>query len=170
MTSPAKGPQRRVDHSPSQPGPEGAPAAEALYRAIVTQAGDAVAVIRNRRFLLVNPSFCTLLGYRQEEISGSAVATVFPEREWERLEEWHQRSQSGEMLPSIYEISGTRKGGECLTLEASASDLTGEGPADLLLILRPIPERGKLESQTIQAHKMEAIGTLAGGIAHDFNN
>ena len=52
--------------------------------------------------------------------------------------------------------------GRPLRVAGSVSDIDAQKRAEI--------ERVNLETQLLQAKKLEAIGTLAGGIAHDFNN
>ncbi|HIJ56815.1 MAG TPA: response regulator [Deltaproteobacteria bacterium] len=68
------------------------------------------------------------------------------------------------------EIDFTVKDGSVLHILVFSKHIRIYGEDLTVTVLFDVTERKWLESQLQQAHKMEAVGTLAGGIAHDFNN
>ena len=72
-------------------------------------------------------------------------------------------SSTGEMRVASAAITAVRNAaGEVDCFVVQGSDITDQK--------RAASERHRLELELREAHKMQAIGTLAGGIAHDFNN
>jgi PAS domain S-box-containing protein len=116
-----------------------------------------------------NQSLLDIFGFTREEFNSiNVLASYFDPDARKRF----QRQIEREGSVKDYEIKLLRKDGtvaDCLiTTSLRRSE---KGTIDGYHgILRDVTEQKRLQHRLYQAHKMEAIGTLAGGIAHDFNN
>jgi PAS domain S-box-containing protein len=116
----------------------------------------------------VNPSFLSLWGF------ASAVEVIGA-----RFQDFWVGEDAGKLLAELPKAGGwrgelvaRRKDQSNLNIELAASVIfEGKGRAvGVMTSFIDVTERRRLQTQVIQAQKMEALGQLAGGIVHDFNN
>jgi two-component system, cell cycle sensor histidine kinase and response regulator CckA len=131
----------------------------------------AIAEAESGRFIDVNERCAEFLGYAPEEMIGRTV---------HELGLWSDPAERARLIAAIstgacvsnQEVAFRRKSGEVRPALISIEGITLTGiskPLDMVIMV-DITERKRLETQSLHAQKMEAIGRLAGGVAHDFNN
>lgn len=160
---------------------EGLEADSSQFRGeILAQVSDAVITIDNdQRVTYLNAAAERQYGVSASDVLGRHLSAIYQCR-------WLRAADESAAMTALRETDCWRgenihvkRSGEAIHVEASVSQMrAGNGtPCGLLAVIRDITERKKveqeralLEAQLREAHKLEAIGTLAGGVAHDFNN
>ena len=143
---------------------------ERKYRTLIEHSNDAIYVLQDNRFVLVNQQFTELLGLRPEDVLNRDFWEFIAPESRPLIEERLKQQEASQPVAPVFEFAVLNKKQEPVLCEASVATITYEGRPAIQGILRDITERRRLEKQLQQAQKMEAIGRLAGGVAHDFNN
>jgi PAS domain S-box-containing protein len=145
---------------------------EEKYRSVLEANPDPVVVYdMDGKVAYFNPAFTDVFGWSFEECLGKKMDAFVPEENWPETKMLIQKIETGESFFGI-ETSRYTKKGDSIPVSISGSTFPGRDgkPVGSIIALRDIREQKRLESQLLQAQRMEAIGTLAGGVAHDLNN
>jgi PAS domain S-box-containing protein len=117
-----------------------------------------------------NKSAEALYGWKAAEVMGQNLHQLILHKTSPQLQQAQQSViECGSWQGELYQV--TKEGKEIIVSSRWTLVVDFEGqPQSILIVNTDITEKKQLETQFLQAQRLESIGTLAGGIAHDLNN
>jgi PAS domain S-box-containing protein len=145
---------------------------EKKYRDLIQHSADAIYLLYDRRFEIINNKFSEMFGVTLEDVNKDDfdfISLVAPCSRKD-VEDRYRRMVQGTFTEDKYEFTVLNKNGDEIEVESSISYIKYKEGYASQGILRDITERKSLYKKLLQTQKMETVGILSGGLAHDFNN
>ena len=139
-------------------------ASERKFRDLAEGMPDGASLVVDGKFVWVNPAYCRMFGYREEELLGQSIEkTIAPEMRQAMMQRLAYRLE-GKSVPTQYEAVGLRKDGTRFDLENSVKVVDVGGRPGVQSVMRDITERKRAERALAQSEKkyrdlIETTGT-----------
>lgn len=118
---------------------------EIKYKNLINKATDGIIITQNGKFVLVNPSFCEMSGFSENELLGMGFFDLVSDEDRNYMIDIHSRRMKGESFPLIYNAKGIRKDKSILYMELNSTTITYNNEPAAFIILRDQSEKLKAE-------------------------
>ncbi|MEE9168373.1 MAG: PAS domain S-box protein, partial [bacterium] len=117
------------------------------YRILVEQSADAIYVLQDDKYTLVNKAWENLFGYSREEALSPDFhhSKIVAKESQDIIKERKERRKAGLQVDSLYEFRGITRDGRSLDIEVSVADIVWRGRPAIQGIYRDITERKRSE-------------------------
>ncbi|HDQ71529.1 MAG TPA: PAS domain S-box protein [Chloroflexi bacterium] len=116
-----------------------------LFRALIKQAYDGIAVIQDARLVYVNPRMAEIVGYTVEALLNTPFDRYIYPSEAEKITERYALRMAGKKISPRYEMALAHKNGRRIEVEFNTGIISYRGrPADFIFI-RDITEQKETE-------------------------
>jgi two-component system, NtrC family, sensor kinase len=143
---------------------------EARFRAVIDAAPDGIILSQKWRITYANAAVMNALGRTMEElIDANVLDLIAPEARGDvhatatRIVE---REQPGSLRERVF----LRSDGTHVHFEVAALRIVLSGEPTVVLFMRDISERRRMQAQLAVSDRMASIGAMAAGVAHEINN
>ena len=141
---------------------------EERYRRLIAVSPYAIVVSRGERIIFANDQAIKLFGaVKAEEILEQSLTDLFHADDHDIVRERiHELLEGRAYVPMLEEKIKTLDGRAVDVEVSGARFVDEEGPA-LLIMLRDVSERARLQEQLRRTERVAELGTLASGMAHE---
>ena len=149
-------------------------ASEALWRAVIESAVDAIVVIDVHGHIEVfNPGAERLFGYSEQDVLGRNVDMLMPSPYREEHDTYLARylaTGQAKIIGKGREVTGRRNDGATFPVHLSVGQITVGGERKFTGILHDLTERVRMEEKLREQAALAHLGEMAAVIAHEVKN